>query len=200
MKMGNVRIKLIDWRKFLIKEVSQMLEKGIVLDIGGNTPYHKELSVLPKQHQAKYFSLDYIFKVNPHIVGDAHRLPIKDEHIDSVILKSVLEHVQNPYMVIAEAKRVLKPKGKLLLWVPFLHSYHASSSYKDYYRFTQDGVEELLKDFFSVQIIPDRAYFEVLSELLPMVLGKLIRKPAKLLDRLIKVKAQYVGFGALAVK
>lgn len=196
----RTKIKLVNWKKFLVAEAEKMLEKEVVLDIGGNTPYRKELSALPRQHKAKYFSLDYVYEVQPDIVGDAHKLPLKSKSVDSVILKAVLEHVRNPFTVVGEVRRILKPKGKLLIWVPFLHAYHADKAYKDYYRFTQDGVEELLKNFSNITIIPDQAYFEMLSSLLPGFWGKFSKKPARLLDRLIHVRAQYMGFGALAVK
>jgi SAM-dependent methyltransferase len=200
IKTSKTQVKFVSWDKFLIKEAKELFKKGIILDVGGNEPYWKWLSSFPRQHKAKYFSLDYVYNVHPHIVGDAHRLPCKDESVDSIILNTVLEHVRNPFVVMSEVERVLRPGGRLLLWVPFLHSYHADQTYKDYYRFTQDGVEELLKKFSGVTIIPDQAYFEMLASLLPGLLGRFSKEPARLLNRLIHVRAQYMGFGALAIK
>lgn len=195
-----VKTKTINVGNFLTKEVQKMFKKGVILDVGGNKPYGNWLSSFPRQHQAKYFCLDCEYNVQPHLVGDAHKLPFKNKSIDSVILKAVLEHVRNPFVVISEIERVLRPNGTLLLWVPFLYPYHAAPSYKDYYRFTQDGLEELLKNFSQITIVPGQAYFEMLSGLLPGILGRLVGWPARLLDRFIKIRAQHTGFGALAVK
>lgn len=51
--------------------------------------------------------------------GDATKeFPYEDNTFDSVICREVLEHVTDPYHVIKEAHRVLKPDGTLLLTTP----------------------------------------------------------------------------------
>ena len=44
-------------------------------------------------------------------VADAYQLPFPDQYFDVVTSMDFLEHVENPERVIAEAARVLKPKG-----------------------------------------------------------------------------------------
>jgi len=53
------------------------------------------------------------------IVGDAASLPILDDSLDAVLCKAVLEHVPNPWAVIADIYRCLKPGGYVLIEVPF---------------------------------------------------------------------------------
>jgi SAM-dependent methyltransferase len=50
--------------------------------------------------------------------GDAHVLPLRDASVDGVIALEVLEHVDDPDRVLAEASRVLKPGGSLCVAVP----------------------------------------------------------------------------------
>lgn len=51
--------------------------------------------------------------------GDAtERFPYEENSFDTVICREVLEHVTDPYHVIKEAYRVLKPDGTLLLTTP----------------------------------------------------------------------------------
>lgn len=50
--------------------------------------------------------------------GDAHVLPVRDGSVDGVIALEVLEHVDDPDRVLAEAYRVLKPAGVLCVAVP----------------------------------------------------------------------------------
>jgi len=50
--------------------------------------------------------------------GDAHALPVCSDSVDGVIALEVLEHVDEPEQVIAEAFRVLKPNGPLCVAVP----------------------------------------------------------------------------------
>jgi len=47
----------------------------------------------------------------PDIVGDAHFLPFLGQQFDVVFSYAVLEHVYNPYVTLAEIRRVLKPDG-----------------------------------------------------------------------------------------
>lgn len=53
-----------------------------------------------------------------YIEGDAHRLPFENARFDFVSLFSVIEHVEQPEVVLREAVRVLKPGGLLVVQFP----------------------------------------------------------------------------------
>lgn len=48
-------------------------------------------------------------------VGSAEALPFDDNSLDSVRLERVFQHLLNPEKVWKEIKRVLKPKGALVI-------------------------------------------------------------------------------------
>lgn len=48
-------------------------------------------------------------------VGDGRALPLPDASVDAVLLVEVLHHVRNASAVLAEAARVLRPGGSLLV-------------------------------------------------------------------------------------
>ena len=48
----------------------------------------------------------------PEIVGDAHAMPMQDDRFDAALAISVLEPVDDPYQVVREMYRVLKPGGQ----------------------------------------------------------------------------------------
>jgi SAM-dependent methyltransferase len=75
---------------------------------------------------------------------------IPDESYDIVILDQVLEHVENPMKAIKEVRRILRPGGSFIGTTPFLIYVHPVP--KDYWRFTEDGLKVLLKEFSSVEI------------------------------------------------
>ena len=49
--------------------------------------------------------------------ADAQRLPLPDESADAAMLVSMLHHVEDPAAAIAEARRILRPGGRLVLMV-----------------------------------------------------------------------------------
>jgi ArsR family transcriptional regulator len=48
-------------------------------------------------------------------LADMYRLPLPDRSYDTVVLQMVLHHAEDPGLVLAEAARVLRPGGRLLL-------------------------------------------------------------------------------------
>jgi len=77
---------------------------------------------------------------------------------DVIICLAVLEHVYNPFAAMKNIRLMLKKKGVLFGYVPFLYHYHAPSNleFQDYFRFTKDALAYLLKDFNEVKLYPIR--------------------------------------------
>jgi len=95
-------------------------------------------------------NIDFYPFDNVDIVSDISDLPFNNNSVDVVINEFVLEHVKNPKKIVKEIYRVLKPNGLLYLAVPFVASFHSSPN--DYYRWSKQGIRELLKDFKEEEI------------------------------------------------
>lgn len=163
---------------FLKEKITKIfLDKKTVIDIGGG------LRVDPKRNNrasdkkwalelvknVDYKILDKVPDYHPDIVGDIHNLPFADNSVDSIICIDVLEHVEEPHKAAKEMYRVLKPGGYCYIHVPFLFYYHPMKGYyKDFFRFTRDGLEYMLRDFSQVEISNERGAFATVMNLLPL--------------------------------
>jgi ubiquinone/menaquinone biosynthesis C-methylase UbiE len=50
-----------------------------------------------------------------YILGDVHRLPLENNSFNTIYCRYILEHVSDPVQVLREARRVLKPGGKIYI-------------------------------------------------------------------------------------
>lgn len=153
MRLTERRVSLFDpsylvhrylWRNLAaaVHEAKQEtpLEGRLVLDIGcGQKPY------------ADLFADSIHIGLNnstedaaPDVVGDATRMPIASRSVDLVFCTQVLEHVKEPWNLVRESFRVLKPGGWLVLSAPFYWPLHEEPH--DYYRFTRYGLEAMIGD------------------------------------------------------
>lgn len=106
--------------------------------------------------QGLYIGVDMRPGPNVDIVTDAAHLPFPDAAFDCVLCLETLEHCEDPFAIIREARRVLRPEGLFILSVPGI--YFGKHEYpKDYWRFTTEGVGVLLRDFHDVNIVETAA-------------------------------------------
>jgi SAM-dependent methyltransferase len=87
-----------------------------------------------------------------HSAGEP--VPLPDGVADLVVSFQVLEHVADPDSYLQEIKRLLRPKGQLLLSAPGFWPYHPHPC--DYRRWLQDGLKLDIEKhgFLVVRIIP----------------------------------------------
>lgn len=78
-------------------------------------------------------------------VADAHRTPLADASVDAVWVQAVLEHVLDPWRVVGEIHRILRPGGVVYAETPFLQPVHEGAY--DFTRFTESGHRWLFRDF-----------------------------------------------------
>ena len=81
-----------------------------VLDFGaGGSPYRK---LFPN---AEYKTADLTDSMVDYTIEDSSLTNAPDRYFDIVLSTQVLEHCPNPQVYLAEASRVLKPGGKIIL-------------------------------------------------------------------------------------
>jgi len=117
--------------------------KGDLLDIGcGKKPY---LEIF-KNKVSSYIGLDL---KEGDVIGSALDLPFPDESFDTVFSSQVLEHVEDPFLMMREVTRVLKKGGYLILTAPLFWCLHEEP--RDFFRFTK----------YSLQLLAEKAGLKV---------------------------------------
>ncbi|WP_154124908.1 class I SAM-dependent methyltransferase [Grimontia hollisae] len=115
-----------------------------VLIVGGATigegmaPFYEDKNI-------ELISFDVYPSPNVQFVADAHCIPLPDSSVDAVIVQAVLEHVIDPFSVVAEVHRVLRPEGMVYAETPFLQHVHEGAY--DFMRFTESGHRLLFRKF-----------------------------------------------------
>lgn len=109
----------------LFRRIDAACVPGSVLEVGGGIGAFKA-------ERAHVTSLDVTWAPWLDMVGDAQALPVADGSFDNIVMTDVLHHLPHPTKFLAEAQRVLRPGGRLIVvepaitpgsW-PFYHFIH----------------------------------------------------------------------------
>jgi SAM-dependent methyltransferase len=71
------------------------------------------------------------------VTCDIHQIPLADSSFDCIFCTGTLQNVTDPFRVLAEIHRLLRPGGIVHVELPFLQGY--SPDPKDYWRWTLPG-------------------------------------------------------------
>lgn len=136
---------------------------GVVIDLGsGRRPSYVPLF---RRQPQLYLRADGYAQLDPDLLVDLEcPMPLRDEVADGVILFNVLEHVYHDTALIREIHRLLKPGGKLYLYVPYLIRVHGSPC--DFRRYTSFALHRLLTDagFAQVQAYANGGFAKFVPE------------------------------------
>lgn len=84
------------------------------------------------------------------LIADVVDLPIRDGVADCLINIALLEHIDDPKIVVHEMYRILKENGEFICYVPFMVPFHAAPD--DFQRWTSMGARRLFSCFGEVNI------------------------------------------------
>ena len=146
---------------------------GVVLDLGGEWLHRRGTFRPPRRADLTWMCINVDPAVAPDVIADVACVPLADACADAVVCTEILEHVSSPETVIAEAHRLIRPDGMLIISVPFLYPVHADPY--DFRRLTAVSLETMLRvaGFTDVSILTQGLYFTVLMDMIRAGLARM---------------------------
>lgn len=129
--------------------------RGDVVDLGcGMQPYRGWLGGEAGRWTGLDLPQTWSGRAKADIFASAGAAPLRDACADCVISTQVIEHMPRPRELFAEAARLLRPGGSLLVSAPQAQWLHEEPH--DYWRFTKYGLMELAREagLTPVKVIP----------------------------------------------
>jgi SAM-dependent methyltransferase len=119
--------------------------RGRLVDVGcGSKPWEGLFADFVDEH----VGVDHVpSERNPQavdVIAGAYEIPLPDRHADTLLLTSVLEHLEEPERGLAEAFRLLRPGGHVILTAPFIWPIHEAP--RDFFRYSPYGLRHLLEE------------------------------------------------------
>ena len=118
-----------------------------VLIVGGGSK-GEGTDALYSEPALQLISFDIYGSELTQFIADAHHMPLADSSVDAVWIQAVLEHVLDPWQVVREIHRVLRPNGIVYAETPFLQQVHEGAY--DFTRFTESGHRWLFRRFEAI--------------------------------------------------
>lgn len=124
-----------------------------ILDVGGRD-LNQDRSY--KTLFESIVNLYHIADISPgemvtHLMPGLYSIPSADNYYDLIVSGQTIEHVKNPFRLVAEMKRVLKPNGFIILIAPSTGPRH---DVIDCWRIMDDGFKAIAEDV-GLEVIDD---------------------------------------------
>jgi len=125
---------------YLISQKNKSLLTGIDLD-------QDSLKIATTKVKAKF------------IKASAYKLPVKSSSYDYVLASEIIEHLDQPKKMLIEIKRVLKPKGIVIITTP-VKLFQKPEDSLHVQEFTVKDINQILRQYFSqIKIITSHPFW-----------------------------------------
>lgn len=93
---------------------------GTIVELGGGSGNFKEFFAERHAGQGKLVATDIVPTVHCDMAVDAMAMPFGDGTIDNIVMQDVLHHIPYPLRFFAEAERVLRVGGRIVMTEPYI--------------------------------------------------------------------------------
>jgi len=179
--------------KYLQQDLKQAIEdhaKGDVFDIGcGNKPYESLF-----RNKGKYTGCDIVqsSENKVDIICTVDNIPLDANQFDTVISTQVLEHVVDHDKMLAEAYRLLKWGGKIILTAPMVWEHHEVPH--DFFRFTRFGLIHIFEKagFRIIQVKANGGKWALIGQMLQNVIVSSTSSKKNIFRKFLKIVHKYI--------
>jgi SAM-dependent methyltransferase len=127
----------------MIEEYLDPTPSTIIADLGSLDVNGSHRDLIPPN--CTYVGIDLSPGDNVDVVMTGeYSIPFPDNHFDALISGQCFEHVRNPFRLMEEVSRVVKPEGRVLMIAPFMFFEHRFPL--DCWRFLCDGWQALFDE------------------------------------------------------
>jgi len=133
-------------RRMMRRLLQKNLDRNTVLEIVdvGSYDVNGNYRIL-MEDSWKYTGVDIEEGPNVDVVmPEAYRIPLEDEVFDVAISGNCFEHAANPFKLMKEVSRIVKPNGLFFMTVPWIMPEHRFPI--DCWRILRDGWESLFSE------------------------------------------------------
>jgi ubiquinone/menaquinone biosynthesis C-methylase UbiE len=183
---------------YLIRDLKAVIREhahGNVLDVGcGNKPYEEIFTGKVESYTGCDVVQSDKHKVD--VICPATELKFADNSFETVFSTQVIEHVNDPFKMLAEINRVLKDNGCLILSAPFSWELHEEPY--DFYRYTKYGLQAMLEQngFQVLSVLPNGGKWAAIVQLNLNIIYSTFKKRA-LAAKMLKALFTKLGFTTL---
>lgn len=136
--------------------VSRVLDLGCGIGCFGRLKPDPSIEVCGVDVDAAAVEAAARWETTTRIDLEAGRLPFPDRDFDAVFAKDVLEHLREPWRMLGEIARVLRPTGIVVASVPMEYPWVVWNDYTHVRGFTRESLALLFEDagYSVVSLVP----------------------------------------------
>jgi len=174
MVKGNFRTFSL-WKAFFFHDYTT--DESLTIDVGcGSGQYAPWV-------RGTYVGIDLLKRNFPHVIADAHKLPIRDSCCQLLTVFDVIEHLHDDDLFLKEAFRMLEDGGKMVISTPNYWSIDARKD-RSHLRVYSYNIlcKKLTINEFKVSDVSIYGISRVFSEIPRSFLGKIGKNRENLLS------------------
>ena len=114
--LSNISWKGLIYRRLLVYPIIRKYCNGKVLDVGCGMGQFVKYCKGSKGVDVNEECVEFCKKQKLDVIQmDYDKLPFSDKSFDTLVLDNVIEHISDPFPLLRECGRVLKPMGTIIM-------------------------------------------------------------------------------------